>query len=209
MAKPKSSTALLKYAARWRGRTVGLYGGSFNPAHPGHAHVAKQALKQLGLDAVWLMVSPGNPLKNQSEMAKQKRRRKSLKAVLGFHPKLFVTDIEKEIGTQFTADTLAKLTKHMPETRFIWIMGADNLATFHHWDRWQTIVHTVPIAIFDRPGYSVSGLHSRFANCYAQSRLPKHRLKHSKAPAWTFVTIPRHPGSATIIRRQKGTKWWR
>jgi nicotinate-nucleotide adenylyltransferase len=209
MAKPHPKNALLKHAARWRGRTVGLYGGSFNPAHEGHLHVAKEALKQLGLDAIWLMVSPGNPLKDQAEMAKQKRRYKSLKTVLGSHPKLFVTDIEKDIGTHYTADTLSQLTKSMPRTRFIWIMGADNLANFHYWGRWKTIVNTVPIAIFDRPGYSTHVLNSRFTRCYARFRVPMFRLKHSKAPAWTFVTMPRHSGSATIIRHQKGIKWWR
>ncbi|WP_262694043.1 nicotinate (nicotinamide) nucleotide adenylyltransferase [Kordiimonas aquimaris] len=200
---------LMPLAARWQGRTIGLYGGSFNPAHQGHVHVANEAVKRLKLDMMWLMVSPGNPLKEKQGMAKRKKRKKSLKALIGNHPRMLVTDIEKRLGTRNTYDTLKKLTAAMPKTRFVWIMGADNLATFHHWYKWQSIAQIVPIAIFDRPGYSVTGLSSRFANNMARFRVPYQRLSLVDAPAWSFVTIPRHNGSATEIRDQKGNKWWR
>lgn len=200
---------LLQLANKWRGRTVGLYGGSFNPAHEGHVHVASEAIKRLKLDAVWLMVSPGNPLKDKAELAKRKRRRKSLQNMVVDHPKMMVTDIEKKLGTRYSADTIKTLQKFMPRTRFVWIMGADNLADFHRWRNWQDIAEMLPIAIFDRPGYSVSGLNSRFARQFALSKVPYRQLLLHQIPAWTFVPIPRHTGSATNIRRLKGNKWWR
>lgn len=209
MNEPGQFQTPLKLAARWRGRTVGLYGGSFNPAHEGHIHVAKEALARLNLDAVWLMVSPGNPLKNADDMAKRKKRRKSLHALVGTHPRMIVSDIEKNMGTRYSADTISKLVHTMPRTRFVWLMGADNLAGFHRWRRWQYIANTLPIAIFDRPGYSVAGLNGRFAHQYARYRVPYGKLLESQEPAWAFLPIKRHPGSATNIRRHKGRKWWR
>ena len=209
MIPPEKSLTLMRMAAKWQGRTVGLYGGSFNPAHEGHTHVANEALKRLKLDAVWLMVSPGNPLKDKHGMAKRKKRKKSLKSLVGNQPRMLVTDIEKKLGTRNTYDTLKTLTTAMPKTHFVWLMGADNLATFHHWYKWHSIARIVPIAVFDRPGYSVSGLSSRFAKNMVRFRVPYQRLRLAEAPAWSFVTIPRHTGSATEIRDQKGNKWWR
>ncbi len=209
MAKPLKPFSLIRHANRWRGRRVGLYGGSFNPAHEGHIHVASEALKRLDLDAIWLMVSPGNPLKQKYDMAKRKRRKKSLRALVGNRPKMVVTDIEKKLGTRYSADTIRTLTRRMPQTEFVWIMGADNLASFHQWQEWQFIARTLPIAIFDRPGYSVSGLHGKFACQFGQYRRHYSNFSNAKAPAWTFVSIPRHSGSATSIRRHKGNEWWR
>ncbi len=199
----------MQLASRWRGRTVGLYGGSFNPAHEGHLHVASEAIKRLRLDGVWMMVSPGNPLKDQAEMAEHKRRTESLQEIVGDHPKITVTDIEKKIGTRYSVDTIKALQTAMPQTLFVWIMGADNLATFHRWHKWREITQMLPIAIFDRPGYSVGGLNSRFARQYGQNQVPYRQLLSNHAPAWAFVPIPRHSGSATNIRRLKGNKWWR
>lgn len=206
--QPKPSS-LIRHASKWRGRRVGLYGGSFNPAHEGHIHVAQEALNRLELDAVWLMVSPGNPLKQKSEMAKRKHRKRSLRAIVGERPGMIVTDIEKKLGTRYSADTIRALTSGMPKTDFTWIMGADNLASFHLWQDWQFIARTLPIAIFDRPGYSVGGLNSKFASQFRRYRVPVRNLPTASAPAWTFVQIPRHSGSATNIRRHKGKKWWR
>ena len=209
MASLAQSNPLLHLAAKWRGRTIGLYGGSFNPAHEGHIHVASEAIKRLKLDAVWMMVSPGNPLKEKTDLAKRKRRRKSLRELLTNQPKIVVTDIEKKLGTRYSADTIKSLQKFMPGTRFVWIMGADNLADFHHWRNWREIAGMLPIAIFDRPGYSVTGLNSKFARQFRQNKVPCCQLLENHAPAWTFVPIPRHSGSATHIRRLKGNKWWR
>lgn len=209
MTKSPKPFSLIRHANRWRGRRVGLYGGSFNPAHEGHIHVASEAIKRLELDAIWLMVSPGNPLKQKSEMAKRKRRKKSLRALVGNRPKMIVTDIEKKLGTLYSADTIRTLKQGMPQTDFIWIMGADNLASFHQWQEWQFIARTLPIAIFDRPGYSVAGLHGKFARQFGRYRLPYRDFPNAHAPAWTFVPIPRHSGSATNIRHHKGNEWWR
>lgn len=209
MSSTKKPFSLIRHANKWRGRRVGLYGGSFNPAHEGHIHVASEALKRLDLDAIWLMVSPGNPLKEKSGMAKRKRRKKSLRALVDGRPRMVVTDIEKKLGTRYSADTIRVLRSGMPKTEFIWLMGADNLRSFHLWQEWQTIARTLPIAVFDRPGYSVSGLNSKFARQFANFRVSPSRLIKASAPAWTFVQMPRHSGSATSIRRHKGNKWWR
>lgn len=209
MVSPSHSLYLMRLSSHWRGRTVGLYGGSFNPAHEGHLHVANEAIKRLKLDAVWMMVSPGNPLKKKADLADPKRRRKSLQEIVASRPKIIVTDIEKKIGTRYSADTIKALQAVMPKTRFVWIMGADNLAGFHRWHRWREIAQMLPIAIFDRPGYSVSGLNSRFARQYGQNQVPYRQLLSANSPVWAFVPIPRHSGSATNIRRLKGNKWWR
>ena len=209
MVSPAHTLPLLQLASRWRGRTVGLYGGSFNPAHEGHLHVASEAIKRLSLDAVWLMVSPGNPLKEKAELAKRKRRKKSLQEMVEGQPRMIVTDIEKKLGTRYSVDTIKTLQAAMPKTRFVWIMGADNMVGFHHWRKWREIAEMLPIAIFDRPGYSVTGLNSRFARQYGRNQVPYRQLLSTHTPAWTFVPIPRHTGSATNIRRLKGKKWWR
>lgn len=209
MACNKKPISLIRYANKWRGRRVGLYGGSFNPAHEGHIHVACEALKRLDLDAIWLMVSPGNPLKQKSDMAKRKRRKKSLRSLVGDRRGMVVTDIEKRLGTRYSADTIRVLREGMPKTEFVWVMGADNLQGFHHWQEWQTIARTLPIAVFDRPGYSVTGLNGKFARQFARYRVSPSQLTKASAPVWTFVQIPRHSGSATSIRLHKGKKWWR
>lgn len=209
MKSRKKPFSLIRHANAWRDRRVGLYGGSFNPAHEGHIHVASEALKRLDLDAIWLMVSPGNPLKSQSDMAKRKRRKKSLETLVGNRPGMVVTDIEKKLGTRYSADTVRALMANMPKTEFIWVMGADNLDSFHLWKEWQFIAQTLPIAVFDRPGYSVSGLNSKFARQFANFRVSPNGLMKASAPAWTFVQIPRHSGSATSIRLHKGNEWWR
>src|SRR5205814_9002 len=118
--------------------TVGLLGGSFNPAHEGHRHISLYALKMLGLDAVWWMVSPQNPLKSKKDMAPLKTRMQSARDV-SRHPKIFVTDIETHLGTQYTADTLSSLQEHFPRTKFVWLMGTDNLRQIHRWQEWQSI----------------------------------------------------------------------
>ena len=199
--------SVLPEAALWRGCTVALYGGSFNPAHPGHLHVAQEALKQLGVDAVWFLVSPGNPLKEGDGMAAFERRRQSLATLVGHHPRMIISDVEKRLGTRYTADTLFALKRAMPATRFIWVMGADNLTQFHLWHRWQDIARATPIAVFDRPGYALSGLASQFARCFGRFRTTLQKLKTSPSPAWAFVTMPRHPASATQARRQLGEDW--
>ncbi|RMB07894.1 nicotinate (nicotinamide) nucleotide adenylyltransferase [Eilatimonas milleporae] len=205
--RPPVHSGLLRDAARWEGRTVGLYGGSFNPGHEGHLHVALEALKRLPVDAVWLMVSPGNPLKDDTDMAPFDARLESARELADRHPGLFASDVENRLGTRYTAETVRALRRFMPKTSFIWMMGADNMATFHLWRDWQDIAMTVPIAIFDRPQYSQHGLSGHLAQRFAANRVPARMIRADRAPAWAFLTIPRHPASATLIRQALGREW--
>lgn len=127
-------------------KTVGLLGGSFNPAHDGHRHISLQALKLLGLDEVWWLVSPLNPLKQAKDMASYDRRVASAEKIAS-HPRIKVSRVEQEINTRYTIDTISKLQKMYPDISFVWLMGADNLLEFHHWYCWRSIMHAVPIAV--------------------------------------------------------------
>ncbi|MBL4836332.1 MAG: nicotinate (nicotinamide) nucleotide adenylyltransferase, partial [Kordiimonadaceae bacterium] len=195
-------------AAQLRGRTIGLYGGSFNPAHGGHLHVAKEALKRLDLDEIWFLVSPGNPLKADHGMAPFEKRFDSAVTIVGQQPKMRVRQLEKKLGTCYSADTINALKTDLPTTNFIWIMGADNLTNFHLWYRWEFIADSIPIAVFDRTGYALHSLKNNLATKYARYRVAPNKLKTAHTPAWTFVTIPRHTGSATNIRNQHGDNWF-
>jgi nicotinate-nucleotide adenylyltransferase len=184
-------------------RRVGLLGGSFNPAHEGHRHIAELALKHLGLDEVWFLVSPGNPLKRGDGMAPLDKRLASA-AAQARHPRLRAVAIERELGTRFTADTLAALVRRFPRTSFVWLMGADNLTQLPRWERWSSIFHTVPIAVFARPTYSTNALAGKAAHRFSPARRrPLHeaaRLASRKPPAWVFLHTRLHPASATSIR---------
>jgi nicotinate-nucleotide adenylyltransferase len=188
---------------------IGLLGGSFNPAHDGHRHVAELALKLLRLDGVWLLVSPQNPLKPVAGMAPVAERLASARAVLGRHPRLRATAIEQTIGTRYTADTLAALKIRFPRTRFVWLMGADNLAQIAAWDRWMRIFQAVPVAILARSPYSQRALAAKAARRLARFRIADGRargLAGCQPPAWVFLHTRLHPASATAIRHSKGVK---
>lgn len=188
-------------------RRVGLLGGSFNPAHDGHRHVAAEALRRLRLDEVWLLVSPQNPLKSDSDMAPAVRRLASA-AQIARGPRLSARLIETELGTRFTADTLDALVRRFPRTRFIWLMGADNLRQIACWERWTRIFHTVPIAVFARPGYDNS-LIGKAPRRFASKRIAEARagrLGASKPPAWVFMHTRLHPASASAIRARRRTQ---
>lgn len=188
----------------WHNRTVGLLGGSFNPAHEGHRHISLYALKMLGLDAVWWMVSPQNPLKPVKGMAPLEQRVDKAIAVSN-NPKIFVTDIETRFGTQFTADTLTALRQHFPTTRFIWLMGTDNLQQVHRWERWEEIFQTVPVCVIDRPPRHISVRNSVAAQRFRPYLRPMERaaaLKWAKAPAWCILHTPLNNTSATEIRNK-------
>ncbi|MFC3052740.1 nicotinate (nicotinamide) nucleotide adenylyltransferase [Kordiimonas pumila] len=195
-------------AKRTEGRVIGLYGGSFNPAHEGHLHVAKEALKRLKLDEIWFVVSPGNPLKGAVGMAPFSERMSSISKLIGCRPNMTATDIEQKLDTVYTATMVSELKKALPKTKFIWVMGADNFVGFQHWKHWQNIVRMLPIAIFDRAGYAIDGLKSDLARYYHKFHVAPKQLKSAQTPAWTFVTIPRHPGSATEVRNQRETEWF-
>ena len=192
-------------ASLWSNRTVGLLGGSFNPAHEGHRYISVTAMKALGLDAVWWLVSPQNPLKPSKGMAPQAERLAFAKQVAD-HPKIFVTDIEKDLHTQYSLDTIRALQAHFPRTQFVWLMGADNLLTFHKWHRWQDIFKTLPVCVLDRPPR-----HSSVKACPAFERfrhdlVPQQdaaRLLSKRVPAWTIIRMPLNETSATAIRARR------
>jgi len=183
-------------------RRVGILGGSFNPAHEGHRDISLTAIKALGLDEVWWMVSPQNPLKTSVGMAPFHERLEQAR-IVSDHPHIRVTDIEAKIGSRFTAESLRKLIVRFPDCRFVWLMGADNLAQIHHWHRWKDIFHLLPIAIFDRPTYTYKALAAVAARRFAKGRVPEAALPlllRRTAPAWAFVHHRLNPISATAIR---------
>ncbi|HWA49548.1 MAG TPA: nicotinate-nucleotide adenylyltransferase [Dongiaceae bacterium] len=189
-------------------RRIGLLGGSFNPAHQGHRDISLAALKYLGLDEIWWMVSPQNPLKPVAGMAPFAERLASARA-MARHPRIRVTDIESRLGTRFTADTLKALLTRFPSCRFVWLMGADNLAQISSWRDWQKIFHLTPIAVFDRPTYTVKALTALAARRFRRSRRREATLKMlaaTPAPAWVFVHHRLNPISATAIRAERARK---
>ncbi|MBP7242302.1 MAG: nicotinate-nucleotide adenylyltransferase [Amaricoccus sp.] len=168
---------------------VGLFGGSFDPPHAGHVHVTKWAMKGFGLDRVWWLVSPGNPIKPDAP-ADLGRRLAAARAIMR-RPRVEVTDLEARLGTRATADTLAALRRRYPGVRFVWLMGADNLATFHRWGRWQEIMSLVPVGVLARPGDQLRAGLSPAACRFARWRLPASRaraLPFAQPPAWCLLT---------------------
>lgn len=189
------------------GMRIGLYGGSFNPAHAGHRHVSLMALKRLGLDRVWWIVTPGNPLKDTGELASTAMRVAEAKEVAD-HPRIDVTAFEEEIGARYTVDTLAYLKRRYPGVHFVWIMGADNLAGFHRWRGWRRIARMMPIAVIDRPGWTLKADRSRSAVALAPNRVNEGRglaLARMKPPAWIFLHGPRSHLSSTMLRHLRRT----
>lgn len=181
--------------------TVGLLGGSFDPPHGGHAHVTLEALKRFGLDRVWWLVSPGNPLKTVGP-APLDRRMAACRRIMR-HPRVSVTDIEAHLGTRYTAETLARLFVLYPGVRFVWLMGADNFATFHRWDNWDWIMRSVPVGIIARPGQQISARMSRAAGEFDRFRIRGReaaRLCLARPPAWCFVNVPMDATSSSAIR---------
>ena len=186
-----------------KGMQVGLFGGSFNPPHGGHALVAEIALRRLALDQLWWIVTPGNPLKSSRELAPLSERI-SLSEKIAQDPRIKVTAFEAAYRTRYTADTLALIKQRNPGVDFVWIMGADNLRDFHRWQRWRQIATTFPIAVIDRPGATLSFLSSVMAKTFDYARIDEAdapTLAHHKAPAWTFIHGPRSLLSSPAIRQ--------
>ena len=193
--------------AAGRTRAVGLLGGSFNPAHAGHVHISRLALRRLKLDEVWWLVSPQNPLKLARGMAPLAERLAGAQALLDGEARITATDLEAQMGTRYTLDTLVALKARHPDVRFVWLIGADNLAQMHRWRGWREIFRTVPIAVFPRAPYSLGALGSRAARHFKAARLPHtqaRRLARCRPPAWVFVNAPLHGESATRLRRKRG-----
>ena len=183
------------------GMVIGLLGGSFDPPHAGHVHISREALRRFGLDRVWWLVSPGNPLKARGPQPLA-RRMAACRALVD-HPSIAVSDFEAQVGMRYTAETLAALQKIRPHVKFVWLMGADNLAQFEHWQDWERIMQTVPIGVLARPGQRISARMSKPARIYRAARIPARQsraLRFATAPAWCFVNVPMSTLSSTALR---------
>jgi nicotinate-nucleotide adenylyltransferase len=183
------------------GQRIGLLGGSFDPPHGGHLHISRWALRSLGLDRIWWLVSPGNPLKPVGP-AEIGQRLEACRALID-HPRILATDIERELGTRYTADTLTRLNQHYPGVCFVWLIGSDNLASFHLWHRWEWILANWPVAVFARPGARAAAGLSPAALRFARQRLPQEAarlLGRGGAPRWALLTGPMSAASSTEIR---------
>ncbi len=219
---------------------IGLLGGSFNPAHLGHVHLSKEALKRLNLDQVWWLVSPQNPLKSAHDMAPLEERLAAAERLIT-DPRIKVSALEllftlPQAGESdfsnfllrklarnpvraltptlsrvrervyYTLHTITFLKTFYPRAHFVWLMGADSWIELPRWYQWRALMQHIPMAIFDRPGYTISALNSYAARCYARFRLPSQRMRciaDLLPPAWCFITMPTNPISATALRKER------
>ena len=190
---------------------IGLLGGSFNPAHRGHRHISREAVRALGLDEVWWLVSPGNPLKEGAgDMAPFEARLASADRVAR-HAPVRVSDFEQREGTRFTIDTIRRLKRRYPQHRFIWLLGSDNLPNFHKWRDWRGLAREVPIAVIRRPGYDHAAHAARAMSWLGRFVHPSGQARYWtdwSAPAIIFLRLPPDPTSATAIRAQD-PNWYR
>lgn len=181
---------------------IGLFGGSFDPPHSGHVTVSEMALRRIGLHQLWWMVTPGNPLKDHSSLPSLQERMDNCRAITK-DPRIIITAFEKSFRVRYTADTLQILATRHPDVNFVWIMGADNLANFHKWEKWERIAATFPIAVYDRPGSTLSLHSSKAAHRFAHERMDETEIQllpTAKAPAWSFIHGPRTSISSTQLR---------
>jgi nicotinate-nucleotide adenylyltransferase len=188
------------------GMRIGLFGGTFDPPHEAHLGASLIALKRLKLDRVWWMVTPGNPLKSAAGLPGLEERMAASRAYVR-SPKMRITGFEAELGSPYTYATIRFVTRRLPLVHFVWVMGADNLATFHHWQHWRDIARAVPIAVVDRPGWHLKALASPAARFLARARLPEDRaglLPGRRPPAWVFLTTRLSEASSTALRRGNG-----
>jgi nicotinate-nucleotide adenylyltransferase len=188
------------------GMAIGLLGGSFNPPHAGHVLVTRLALRRLGLNRVWWLVSPGNPLKSGAELAALSSRVAAARRIIR-DTRVAISDIEAQIGARYTYDTLRWLIRRAPGVRFVWIMGADNLRQFHLWRHWREIASLVPILVIDRPGSTLRALGGPAGAALARRRAPEiaaPRFATLKPPALLFLHGPRSELSSSALRREAG-----
>ena len=181
---------------------IGLFGGSFDPPHAGHLHVASLALKRLRLDRVWWIVGPGNPLKDRRRLPASSDRLRAARDIAR-HPRMVATDFEAALGARYSVETLRFLLRRCPQVHFVWILGADSFATFHRWQAWREIAQLVPIAIVDRPGWTIPAQRGRAAATLGRGKLRGRdapTLPGRKAPAWIFIEGPRSHLSSTVLR---------
>jgi nicotinate-nucleotide adenylyltransferase len=188
-----------------KGMVIGLLGGSFDPAHEGHVHITREALKRLGLDQIWWLVTPANPLKAR-QPAPMADRLARARAVMR-DPRVKITALEEALGTRATADTIDRLKVIYPGVTFVWLMGADNLVQFHRWGRWRDILRAAPVGALARPGSGVAARLSVAARAFRVHRVKRgETLLGRKPPVWAFVNLPMNDASSSEIRARGG---WR
>jgi nicotinate-nucleotide adenylyltransferase len=184
------------------GMRIGLFGGTFNPPHAAHLAATLLAMKRLGLDRVWWLVTPGNPLKDTHKLPPLEHRLAAARK-LADDPRIDVTGLEADIGTHYTVDTLSYLRDHLPAVHFVWIMGADGLQNFHRWRDWRRIAELMPIAVVDRPGFDADA--GPAAGALAPARIPEkdaELLPTSPPPAWVYLHGLKSPLSSTALRHK-------
>ena len=188
-----------------RGMVIGLLGGSFDPAHEGHVLITREALKRMGLDQVWWLVTPGNPLKPRQPAPMGDRLAQAGRVMRD--PRVKITALEERLGTRATFDTIRRLKAIYPGVTFVWLMGADNLVQFHRWGRWRDILRMVAVGVLARPG---AGVHARLSVAARAFRVHQvdrgENLRGRKPPVWAFVNLPMNDASSSEIRARGGWK---
>jgi nicotinate-nucleotide adenylyltransferase len=187
---------------------IGLFGGTFDPPHAAHRAACLLALRRIDLDRVWWLVTPGNPLKDTRGLAPLRERVEAAQ-LLARHPRIDVTDFEAHLGTSYTYETIFYLVRRCPNLHFVWIMGADNLRSFHRWQRWRDIAALVPIAVIDRLGPSLYSAASAAGQALARARIPEsaaRTLPVRKPPAWVYLHGLKSPLSSTALRAARARK---
>lgn len=190
------------------GMKIGLFGGSFNPPHEAHRAASMLALKKLGLDRVWWLVTPGNPLKNNAKLPPLEKRIEAARKVAA-SPRIDVTGVEAELGTRYTFDTVTRLRQRRPGVDFVFIVGADNLAHLHRWERWRALLRKVALAVVDRPEFELSSLAAPAAVAFGQFRITENKARmipRLRPPAWVFLRGLKSELSSTALRKLKKTR---
>ena len=182
------------------GKSIGLFGGSFNPAHDGHLDVSTFALSTLKLDEIWWLVSPQNPLKDSTDTAPIEQRIQSCVNVVGSQDSIRILQLENLFNTQYTVDTVGAILERYPQNTFVWIMGTDNLITMQDWKKWQDLWDSIPMGIVNRHPYDGDGMNAPVMQQYANKQVAPEHLKNTPAPAWAFLKMPYNNANSTDMR---------